>query len=63
MYAKLQELEAGDILVLAGSIPDTLPENVYEQIMERMEHTGVHVVVDATGELLKRVLKISSVSY
>ncbi|MEJ8734941.1 MULTISPECIES: 1-phosphofructokinase [Mediterraneibacter] len=57
LYAKLQELEPGDILVLAGSIPDTLPENVYEQIMERMEYTGVRVVVDATGELLKRVLK------
>ncbi len=36
MFKKLDELEDGDILVLAGSIPATLPSDVYEKIMGRI---------------------------
>jgi 1-phosphofructokinase len=57
LYERLDRLESGDILVLAGSIPNTLPADLYEKMMERLQGTGVEVVVDATRDLLKNVLK------
>lgn len=57
LYEKLDSIEEGDILVLAGSIPNTLPKNIYEEIMERLYSKGIKFVVDATGDLLLRVLK------
>ncbi|PKM42850.1 MAG: 1-phosphofructokinase, partial [Firmicutes bacterium HGW-Firmicutes-6] len=44
-------------LVLAGSIPAALPEDSYENIMKFLENRGVKIVVDATGELLLRVVR------
>lgn len=57
LYRKLELLREGDILVLAGSIPATLPKNIYEIIMERLSGKGIRFIVDATGELLLNVLK------
>ncbi|MGG7060009.1 1-phosphofructokinase [Clostridium nigeriense] len=57
LYGKLDLLKEGDILVLAGSIPKTLPENIYEIIMERLKDKEVKIIVDATGDLLLNVLK------
>lgn len=57
LFEKLQNLKEGDILVLAGSIPNTLPENIYEIIMEKLQEKGIRVVVDATKDLLLNVLK------
>ncbi|MCR1952774.1 MULTISPECIES: 1-phosphofructokinase [unclassified Clostridium] len=57
LYEKLELLKAEDILVLAGSIPATLPKNIYEVIMERLSDKGIKFIVDATGELLLNVLK------
>lgn len=57
LYEKLDSIKEGDILVLAGSIPNTLPENIYEEIMKRLYSKGIKFVVDATGDLLLRVLK------
>ena len=54
---KLDVLGKGDVLVLAGSIPVSLPDDIYSRIMERLEGKGVTFVVDATGELLLNVLK------
>ena len=45
------------MLVLAGSIPASLPDNIYEQILELLQPVGTRVVVDATGDLLLKVLK------
>ena len=56
LYAKLDKLQAGDILVLAGSIPSTMPSTIYMDIMRYLENRDVQIVVDATGELLKKVL-------
>ena len=47
----------GDVLVLAGSIPNTLPEDIYERIMARLDGRGIRIVVDATKDLLMNVLK------
>lgn len=57
LYKKLDRLKENDILVLAGSIPVTLPKDIYESIMSRLDGKGVKFIVDATGELLLNVLK------
>ena len=57
LFAKLDTLKEEDILVLAGSIPNTLPDDVYEKIMARLEPKGIRIVVDATKDLLMNVLK------
>lgn len=57
LYEKIDKLNEGDILILSGSIPKTLDENLYENIMKRLEGKYVKVVVDATKDLLLNVLK------
>lgn len=57
LFHKLDTLENGDILVLAGSIPSSLPDSIYRDIMERLSGNGVKFVVDATGDLLLKVLE------
>ena len=54
---KLDGIKDGDYLILAGSIPKTLPDDIYEQMLERVSDRNVNCVVDATGDLLKNVLK------
>ena len=57
LYKKLDGIQDGDILVLAGSIPNTLPEDIYEKIMARLQEKDIKIVVDATKDLLLNVLK------
>lgn len=54
---KIDGLSAGDTLILAGSVPKSLPDDIYERIMSRLDGKGVEIVVDATGNLLVNVLK------
>jgi 1-phosphofructokinase len=53
---KLDALKDGDILVLAGSIPASLPDSLYSDIMARLDGRGVLIAVDATKDLLLNVL-------
>lgn len=57
LLEKLDGIKQGDFLVLAGSIPNTLPDDIYERILSRLDGRGINFVVDATGDLLKNVLK------
>lgn len=57
LYGKLENLKKDDILVLAGSVPNTLPQDIYEKIMEMLQDKGIKIVVDATKDLLLNVLK------
>ena len=57
LFEKLDRMTRGDTLVLAGSIPNTLPDDMYERIMEHLAGRGIRIVVDATKNLLRRVLK------
>lgn len=57
LYAKLDEIQDGDTLVLAGSIPSSLPADIYERILERLSGKMIRAVVDATKDLLLNVLK------
>lgn len=56
LLKKLEALKDGDVLVLAGSIPSTLPQDIYEKIMQKSSHKKIEVIVDATKELLLNVL-------
>lgn len=56
LYTKLDSLKEGDILVLAGSIPDVMPKSIYMDIMKHLQEKNLMVVVDATKELLSNVL-------
>lgn len=57
LMAQIDGMADGDTLVLAGSIPAALPDDIYERILRRLEGRSVRVVVDATGDLLKNVMK------
>lgn len=57
LMKKLDVLGEGDVLVLAGSIPGSMPDDIYSRILERLNGKNVTYVVDATGELLLNVLK------
>ena len=57
LMEKLDALGEGDVLFLAGSIPSSMPDDMYEQIMARLDGKGVMIVVDATKDLLVNVLK------
>lgn len=56
LYEKLDSLQDGDTLVLAGSIPDTMPESMYMDIMDHLQDKKLNIAVDATKDLLMNVL-------
>lgn len=56
LFSKLDVLGQDDTLVISGSVPNTLPSDMYEQVMERLVGHGVRIVVDAERDLLTRVL-------
>lgn len=57
LFQKLEKIENGDTIVLAGSIPPSLSDDIYEKILERLQGKNIRAVVDASGELLLKVLK------
>ena len=57
LFDKLEKLQSGDFLVLAGSIPNSLPNDIYEEILAKLQNKGINFAVDATGDLLLNVLK------
>jgi len=57
LYAQLDQLKKDDVLVLSGSIPKCVRDDIYEVILERLQDRGILFVVDATGQLLVNVLK------
>ena len=56
LMEKIDRLQEGDVLVLAGSIPYSMPDDIYQKIMERLDGRDVRIVVDATKDLLLNVL-------
>lgn len=57
LFKKLDKLSEGDTLILAGSIPSSLPSDIYEQIIAKLFEKNIKTVVDATKDLLLNVLK------
>lgn len=56
LYEKLDYLDSDDYLVLAGSIPESLPDTTYMDIMERLDYKNMKIVVDAERELVMKSL-------
>ena len=50
------EMNKEDIVVLAGSIPGTLPTSIYKKIISICEEKGLKVVADVSGDALKEVV-------
>lgn len=57
LYERLDCMTHGDILVLAGSIPDIMPQTIYMDIMRHLKDKNLKIVVDATKDLLVNVLE------
>ena len=57
LMARMDTLQKGDTLVLAGSIPKTMPDSIYMDIMASLAEKDIQVVVDATKDLLMNVLQ------
>ena len=57
LFRKLGNVSAGDTVILAGSVPKCLPDDIYEKIAAEAQKKGVRTVVDADGKLLMNVLK------
>ena len=57
LYEKLDQLTEDDTLILAGSIPKSLPDSIYSDILERLQGKGVLFVVDATKDLLLNAMQ------
>lgn len=56
-WSQLETLKEGDVIVISGSIPTTLPDTIYRDIMKFLDGKGVMIVVDATKDLLVNVLE------
>ena len=57
LYEKINKLGKGDFLILSGSIPKSVPDDIYERIMKSLLDKEVEFIVDATKDLLLKVLK------
>ena len=57
LFGKLETLVKDDVLILSGSIPASISDTIYEEIMERLDGRGIRIVVDATKDLLLNVLQ------
>ena len=57
LISQLEKLTKDDLLVISGTVPKSLPSNIYEMILERIKGNGAEVIVDATKEILLNTLK------
>ncbi|MDO5417822.1 MAG: 1-phosphofructokinase [Lachnospiraceae bacterium] len=57
LFGKLEGLKEGDVLILSGSIPSSIADDIYEQIMAKLDGRGIRIVVDAEKNLLLNVLQ------
>ena len=58
LMQKLDQIKDGDTLVLAGSIPKTCPDDIYERMLERVKDKKIMIAVDATRKLLVNSLSM-----
>ena len=57
LLEKLKTLNENDYLVLSGSIPSSIKDDIYEKICRIVKKQNVKIVVDATKNLLVQALK------
>ena len=57
LMLQLEKLTSDDLLVISGTVPKTLPNDIYERILERIKGNNVTLIVDATKDILLNTLK------
>ena len=57
LFEKINTLQKGDILIISGSVPLSLPQDFYERILDLLKGREIDTVVDATGEALLKTLR------
>ena len=57
LFEKINSLRKGDMLIISGSIPPSLPKDLYEKILGLLDERGVYAVVDTAGEALMKTLR------
>ena len=57
LFLKLDEIKSGDLFVLAGSVPKSIPEDIYERILTHVRDRDIHFVIDAEKKLLLSTLR------
>ena len=58
LMKRIDRINDGDVLVLSGSIPPSLPDTVYAMILDRIKGKDIITAVDATGDLLMNTLPL-----
>ncbi len=56
LFRKLNEIQNGDFLVISGSVPPNIPNDIYAQILKYLSFKKIKVIVDARKDLLKATL-------
>ncbi|WP_273832511.1 1-phosphofructokinase [Guptibacillus sedimenti] len=56
LFTQLSQTVAGDIVVMAGSVPSSVDQTIYSRILQTLPD-GVQAIVDTKGEALKEVVK------
>ncbi len=57
LIEKTSKLCDGDTIIISGSIPKSLPVDMYERILAPLAEKNIRIVVDAEKELLLQTLK------
>lgn len=57
LFEKINGLQKGDMLIISGSIPPSLPKDLYEKILGLLDERGIYAVVDTAGEALMKTLR------
>ena len=63
LISKLTQLNSNDILVISGAIPNNLPSNTYERILNRIKDQNVQLIVDTTKDTLLKTLSYHPLYY
>lgn len=57
LMERIDAITDGDTIIISGSVPNTMPDDIYERMLERLQGRDVRIVVDATKKLLVNALK------
>lgn len=57
LLEKLESLSDGDVLIISGNVPKSVPSDIYNRIFEKVGNADVKIVLDTTGDLLMNALK------
>ncbi|MGY3742043.1 1-phosphofructokinase [Leuconostoc inhae] len=55
-FQKFDCLTSHDVVILSGSVPKSLNNQVYQQMLQKIQGCGARFVIDTTGQQLKEAL-------